>query len=280
MCRSAGRTRRVAVGPPQAIAATRRAGARSCIRLAAVLASIGAAAPAHAQVVLIVNGDPITNFDIEQRGKLVQLTLHRTAPREELINDLINDKIKISVGKRFRLDITDADVDKQFAEMGGRMRMTQQPVRAGADPGRCRPGNHEGAHQGRDFLGDHRAGQVPGAVAGQRKGRAAGDGEQRQKGGADKDGKDGDDAAKARSASSTLCDRSCSWSDVAPAKDVIEARKKEAEALRARFESCDIGHSVTRARCGTWRCESRSSNHRPICSRRYARSSIACQSAT
>ena len=52
--------------------------------LTATIGCLVAAAPAQAQVVLFVNGDPITNFDIEQRGKLVQLTLHKTVGREEL----------------------------------------------------------------------------------------------------------------------------------------------------------------------------------------------------
>ena len=37
-------------------------------------------------------------------------------------------------------------------------------------------------------------------------------------------------------------------------QDVIEARKKEAEALRARFESCETGIPIARA-LGTWRCD-------------------------
>ena len=31
------------------------------------------------QVVLMVNGAPITSYDIEQRGKLIQVANHRTA---------------------------------------------------------------------------------------------------------------------------------------------------------------------------------------------------------
>ena len=107
--------------------AVARAGlARTWLLPAAMVALLAAAAPARGQVVLFVNGDPITELDIAQRGKLIQLTLHKTAPRAEVINDLIDDKIKISVGRRFHLDITADDVDKQFVEMGGRMRMSRQ----------------------------------------------------------------------------------------------------------------------------------------------------------
>src|SRR5262249_12305025 len=83
---------------------------RTVLALAAATTLVIAGTPAMAQVVLFVNGDPVTNLDIEQRGKLVQLTLRRTAPRQELIDDIINDKLKIQVGKRFRIDVTDSDV--------------------------------------------------------------------------------------------------------------------------------------------------------------------------
>ncbi len=213
---------------------------RSCILvLAAVLASFGAAAPARAQVVLIVNGDPITNFDIEQRGKLVQLTLHRTAPRQELIDDLINDKIKISVGKRFRLDITDADVDKQFAEMGGRMRLTRQQfeqvlTQSGVDPATMK--EHIKAEiswativQGR-FQARLQVNEKDVLQAMESSGNKEGN----------KDGKDVDDAAKAVAFEYTL--RPILFVvGRGTHKDVIEARKKEAEALRARFENCQSG---------------------------------------
>src|SRR5262249_11388808 len=93
---------------------------------AAVVALLAFVTPSRAQVVLFVNGDPVTNLDIEQRGKLVQLMMGKSAARQELINDIIDDKLKIQIAKRFRVDVTEADVEKQFAEMGGRMRMARQ----------------------------------------------------------------------------------------------------------------------------------------------------------
>ena len=79
---------------------------------------------ADAQAVAIVNGDPITQFDIEQRAKLIQLSTHKTPARNEVIEDLINEKLKIQLLKRYNIDGIDKDVDNAYANMARRMRAT------------------------------------------------------------------------------------------------------------------------------------------------------------
>jgi peptidyl-prolyl cis-trans isomerase SurA len=74
-------------------------------------------------VVVTVNGEPITNFDVDQRSKLIQLTSRKTPPRHEVIDDLINDKIKVGIGRRYKLELEDSDVNKAFNEMAHRMRL-------------------------------------------------------------------------------------------------------------------------------------------------------------
>lgn len=83
------------------------------------------ARPAHAQaVVVMVNGDPVTTFDVEQRSKLITLTTHKTLSRQEVIQELIDDRLKIKEAKKFSVDLTQADVDETYAQMGSRMRLT------------------------------------------------------------------------------------------------------------------------------------------------------------
>jgi peptidyl-prolyl cis-trans isomerase SurA len=106
--------------------------------LAAILAMAAPmlAVVAHAQQVLVVvNGEPITALDIEQRGKLQQLSGQKPA-RQEIIDELINEKLKVREAKRWGLEVTDAEVDKALAGMAGRMRVTtdqliQQLARSG-----------------------------------------------------------------------------------------------------------------------------------------------------
>ncbi|HWX05417.1 MAG TPA: SurA N-terminal domain-containing protein [Bradyrhizobium sp.] len=91
----------------------------------AVLVLMGCASPSHAQAVAVmVNGEPITNYDIEQRSKLNFLTTHKPADRQQVIDELIDEKLKIREAKKFGVDPTSTDIDQAYAGMSGRMRIT------------------------------------------------------------------------------------------------------------------------------------------------------------
>jgi peptidyl-prolyl cis-trans isomerase SurA len=100
----------------------------TCRRLLAMLvvAAPMLANTAHAQqVVLLVNGEPITALDIEQRGKLTQMSTHKTPVRQDVIEELINEKLKVKEAKKWGLE--------------SRMRMTtdqltQTLARGGVNP--------------------------------------------------------------------------------------------------------------------------------------------------
>jgi peptidyl-prolyl cis-trans isomerase SurA len=82
-----------------------------------------ATSPAGAQqVVVVVNGDPVTTMDVANRAKLIQLTARKNTSRQEALDDIINDKLKISFAKRYRLEASDSDVDSAYADVATRMR--------------------------------------------------------------------------------------------------------------------------------------------------------------
>jgi len=72
----------------------------------------------------MVNGEPITDYDIEQRSKLNFLTTHQQASRQDVINELIDEKVKIKEAKKFGVDPSASDIDQSFAAMGSRMRLS------------------------------------------------------------------------------------------------------------------------------------------------------------
>jgi len=72
--------------------------------------------PAQAQIVLYVTGQPITAYDIEQRGKLIALG-GKPKSRQEVIDELIDDKIKILAAKRFNFEMTQTEIDNAFANL-------------------------------------------------------------------------------------------------------------------------------------------------------------------
>jgi peptidyl-prolyl cis-trans isomerase SurA len=97
--------------------------ARRCL-LAAVFVIFATAAVSTTaiaqQVVVVVNGSPITTYDIEQRSKFLQLSTNKAPSRQEVIEELINDKVKLNEAKRFGLDATDAEVERVITGMGNR----------------------------------------------------------------------------------------------------------------------------------------------------------------
>jgi len=104
-----------------------------------ISAALMAATAARAQqIVVIVNGEPITALDVDQRSKLTQLSTHKVPPRQEVIDELINEKLKLREAKKFGLEITASEVDTAYASMAGRMRftadqLTQQLARSGVN---------------------------------------------------------------------------------------------------------------------------------------------------
>ncbi len=91
----------------------------ACAAVAAALAAPMLAAPttASAQVVVIANGSPITELDIKQRQRLIANSTHKHVTRQEVINELIDDRLKIAKAKTYGLTIDQKQVDAAFANM-------------------------------------------------------------------------------------------------------------------------------------------------------------------
>src|SRR5215470_2399660 len=102
---------------------------------AAVLAmgwAIAAPFAVHAQtVVVFVNGEPITSLDIDQRVKLIEVSTHKPPSRQEALNELIDEKLKVQIGKRYGLDIPDKEIDSSFNAMARRAHQTSKQFAEG-----------------------------------------------------------------------------------------------------------------------------------------------------
>jgi peptidyl-prolyl cis-trans isomerase SurA len=94
-----------------------------CLWLVAAMiaASLAASCPAAAQqVAAFVNGSPITTYDIEQRSKFLQLSTHKTPSRQEVLDNLIDETIKIQEARRYNMDAGPPEVDRALAAMSSR----------------------------------------------------------------------------------------------------------------------------------------------------------------
>jgi peptidyl-prolyl cis-trans isomerase SurA len=107
---------------------------------AVALVLIGCGSPLHAQTVAVmVNGEPITNYDIEQRTKLIFLTTHKPTSREQVIDELIDEKVKIKEAKKFGVDPTSSDIDQSFNAMSSRMHITPDQLTKSLESQGVRP---------------------------------------------------------------------------------------------------------------------------------------------
>jgi peptidyl-prolyl cis-trans isomerase SurA len=93
---------------------------------AALLAALFVPSAATAQVVVVANGSPITELDIAQRTKLLATSTHKAPSRQEVVQELIDDRIKIAKAKVYGMEVSDTEVDSAFATMAQRQHMTTQ----------------------------------------------------------------------------------------------------------------------------------------------------------
>jgi peptidyl-prolyl cis-trans isomerase SurA len=187
------------------------------------------------QVLMMVNGDPITSYDVEQRGKFIRVATQKTATRQEVIDELINEKLKVQIVKRYKLDITDKDVEASFGDMARRMRLSPEQL------------THVLAQQGVDA--NTLKARIRADISWQQivRGKFQSSFQIRDKDvneALDKSNQaDQKDTAGTEYTLRPILFVIAGKSDAAR----VETRKREAEALRARFNGCDEGLPFARA---------------------------------
>ena len=71
-------------------------------------------------VAALVNGEPITVHDIEQRTRLLQVSTGKAPSRQDVLNELIDEKLKIQLLKRYTIEGIDLEVDSALSGMARR----------------------------------------------------------------------------------------------------------------------------------------------------------------
>lgn len=101
-----------------------------------VLAGLAAAAlalpcgAARAQaIVLVVNGDPITTLDVEQRTKLLR-AIRRPATREAAIESMVTDRLELREAGHYGVNIKDNEIGEQVNTDAAKMKTTPQALLA------------------------------------------------------------------------------------------------------------------------------------------------------
>ena len=189
-------------------------------------------APAQT-VVVVVNGEPITALDVESRMKFTLLSTQKQPARPDVINELIDEKLKVKEGKRWGIEHTDAEVDSMYANMASRMHQTADQLTQNLQKGGVNP---------QTLKTKIRADSVWGQLV---RGRYASSLQLSEK--------DIELALQAKNQSGqpttateyTL--RPILFLVPPGQASAIDAKRKEAEALRTRFKSCQDGLPAARA---------------------------------
>jgi peptidyl-prolyl cis-trans isomerase SurA len=104
----------------------RRCALAAGLALALAAYFVGAPPVSAQQIVARVNGEPITAVDLAQRTKLIQTSTNKAPSRQQVLDELIDEQLKLQTGKRYRLQVSDTEVDNVFAGMAQRMRASPE----------------------------------------------------------------------------------------------------------------------------------------------------------
>jgi peptidyl-prolyl cis-trans isomerase SurA len=189
-------------------------------------------APAQT-VVAFVNGEPITVLDVESRMKFTHLSTQKQAARPDVINELIDEKLKIREGKRWGIELTDAEVDSMYANMASRLHQTADQLTQSLQKGGVNP---------QTLKSQIRANSVWQQLV---RGRFASSLQLSEKD-IEEALKDKNQSGQSTTATEYTL-RPILFLVPPGAQAAIDAKRKEAEALRARFKSCQDGLPAARA---------------------------------
>jgi len=208
---------------------------RLCTLLLACATSlilIGGVPASHAQtVVCMVNGEPITEYDIEQRSKLDFISTHKQPARQDVINELTDEKVKIKEAKKFGVDPSSSDIEQSYAAMSTRMRITPEQLTKSLEGQGIRP----------DTLKARiKADMVWTSLVRGRYKESLQVGEKEVAEGAKSEG---DEAQQAEAFEYKMQPIVLLVPRGSPAA-AIEARQKEAEALRGRVQTCEDANAL------------------------------------
>ena len=75
--------------------------------------------PAAAEGAALVNNEPITAVDISQRTRLHEVFNRKRPSRQEILDELINEKIKLATARKMNVDVSEAKIDSRISDMAG-----------------------------------------------------------------------------------------------------------------------------------------------------------------
>jgi peptidyl-prolyl cis-trans isomerase SurA len=105
----------------------RISGVATALSMLACVATISLPARAQ-QIILLVNGTPITDLDIAHREKFMEMSNHKKPNRQDVINGLVDETLELREAARYSLEPTDADVQGAYDNVAQNMGVDAQKL--------------------------------------------------------------------------------------------------------------------------------------------------------
>ena len=128
-------------------------------------------------IVVLVNDDPISAYDIEQRERFLAVTAHEqpgAALKKKATDMLIDERLQLQQGKKLGITSDDANVNKILGDMAQKNNLTPDGLGAARPDGR-KYQDAERTHSRPAGLAGRRASQVPTRSHGRRRRGRQGD---------------------------------------------------------------------------------------------------------
>ncbi len=90
-------------------------------------------------VVAMVNNNPVTSFDVDQRIRIAALTERRRLDRRAATQELIDDQVKLIEARRIGYRVTDEGVEQEFTKLARGNRMSEREFEAALQRGGIQP---------------------------------------------------------------------------------------------------------------------------------------------
>ena len=105
----------------------RRSGFAAALFILAITITISFPARAQ-QIVLLVNGSPITDLDIAHREKFMEMSAHKKPNRQDAINSLVDETLELKEASRYSLEVPDSEVQAAYDNVAENMGVDAQKL--------------------------------------------------------------------------------------------------------------------------------------------------------
>jgi len=102
---------------------------RSLLQTIVIVVALATSSPGRAQeIVATLYGEPITTLDIEQRTKFIEMTTKKSPTRQQVIDDLTKEKLKVREARKHGMNLSNDEVDLAYKGIAFRLRKTPEQL--------------------------------------------------------------------------------------------------------------------------------------------------------